>query len=111
MSLINGALLFGLAFAAIPLLLHMLMKSKPKKLLFPALRLIQMRKKTNTRRLRLRHIWLLLLRTLLFALLVLAITRPSLPAANYGLSWVELGTLLGVIAAGAGVYYLSLIHI
>ncbi len=105
MSLINGALLFGLAFAAIPLLLHMLMKSKPKKLLFPALRLIQMRKKTNTRRLRLRHIWLLLLRTLLFALLVLAITRPSLPAANYGLSWVELGTLLGVIAAGAGVYY------
>ena len=51
MSLINQALLFGLAFAAIPLVLHLMMKSKPKKVLFPALRLIQMRKKTNTRRL------------------------------------------------------------
>ena len=105
MSLINQALLFGLAFAAIPLVLHLMMKSKPKKVLFPALRLIQMRKKTNTRRLQLRHIWLLLLRTLLLALLVLAIARPSLPAANYGLSWTELLTFGGIIAAGIGAYY------
>lgn len=105
MSLINSALLFGLGFAAIPLILHLMMKAKPKKLIFPALRLIQMRKKTNTRRLRLRHIWLLLLRTLLLVFLVVAIARPSLPAANYGLSWSELGTLIGVLAVAAGVYF------
>ncbi|MFK7817493.1 MAG: BatA and WFA domain-containing protein [Planctomycetaceae bacterium] len=105
MSLINQALLFGLGFAAIPLVLHLLMKSKPKKVLFPALRLIQMRKKTSTRRLRLRHIWLLLLRTLLFALLVLAIARPSLPAAAYELNWTELGTLAGILAVAAAVYH------
>lgn len=104
MSLINQALLYGLAFAAIPLLLHLLMKAKPKKVLFPALRLIQMRKKTNTRRLRLRHFWLLLLRTLLLAVLVLAVARPSLPAANYGLSALELGTLIGILVVAAGVY-------
>ena len=105
MNLISPQLLFGLAFAAIPVLLHLLMKSKPKKVLFPALRLIQMRKKTNSRRMRLKHIWLLLLRTLLLIGIVIAVARPSLPAANYGLSWTELGTLAGILAVAAGVYY------
>jgi len=76
-------MLYGMALAAIPVILHLLMRSKPKKFLFPALRLIQERRKTNSRRLRLKHFWLLLMRILVICLLVLAIARPSLPAANY----------------------------
>ena len=97
MSLLHPVLLGLLGLVAVPVILHFLMKQKPKKLLFPALRLIEMRRKTNVRRLRLRHVWLLLLRIAIIALLVIAIARPLVPAANYGLSTSELLTLLAVI--------------
>lgn len=105
MSLINPAILYGLGLAAIPVILHFLLRSKPKKLLFPALRLIVVRRKNNVRRMRLRHLWLLLLRILVIALLVLAITRPSLPAANYGLNGREWLTLAAIAVAAAAVYF------
>jgi len=62
MSLINPAILWGFALVSIPVILHFLLRARPKKYLFPALRLIQARRTHNIRRLRLRHIWLLLLR-------------------------------------------------
>gem|GEM_PF-231015 len=105
MSLINPAILYGLGLAAIPVLLHFLLRSKPKKLLFPALQLIVIRRKNNVRRMRLRHLWLLLLRILVIALLVFAITRPSLPAANYGLNRGEILTLLAILGVAAAVYF------
>ena len=102
---INPLILYGLGLAIVPVLLHFLMRSKPKKLMFPALQLIQQRKKTNSRRMRLRHFWLLLLRVLILLLLVLAIMRPSLPSANYGLSGYETGTLAGVILVALMIYF------
>jgi hypothetical protein len=104
MSLINPAILYGLGLAAIPVILHFLLRSKPKKLIFPALRLVQIRRKNNVRRMRLRHVWLLLLRILVIALIVLAIARPSLPAANYAPNWRESLTIAGIAAAAAGTY-------
>ena len=62
MTFLNSAILAGLVAVAIPLILHFLLKQKPKKLLFPALRLIEQRRKQNVRRMRLRHLWLMLLR-------------------------------------------------
>src|SRR5688572_30508378 len=100
MSLINPAILYGLGLAVIPIILHFLLRTKPKKLLFPALKLLQSRRTMNVRRLRLRHLWLLLLRIAVIGLLVLAIARPSLPAADYTPSRTELLTL-GAIAGAA----------
>jgi hypothetical protein len=100
MSLINPALLYGLGLVAVPLLLHLLMKAKPKKLLFPALQLIQKRRMQNTRRIRLRHLWLLLLRMLVLGILIAALTRPSLPAAEYSLNrreWLTMAIIGGVL--------------
>ncbi len=77
MILTHPFLLFGLVLVAIPVILHLLMRAKPKKLLFPALRLIQNRKRTNARRMRLRHWWLLLLRMAVIALLAIAVTGPK----------------------------------
>src|SRR5688572_14914313 len=68
MSFLHPVLLGLLALAAIPVILHFLMRPKPKRFIFPALRLIEMRRKTNVRRLRLRHVWLLLLRIAVVAL-------------------------------------------
>jgi hypothetical protein len=108
MSLINPAILLGLGFAAIPIIIHLMMKAKPKKLLFPALRLIQQRRQKNTRRIRLRHFWLLALRVLVLAAIVMAITRPALPAAQYGLNTRESLTLLGIGIGCLGLYFLMM---
>lgn len=104
MSLLNPAILFGLGLVAVPVILHLLLRQKPKKLVFPAMRLIEKRRKQNVRRLRLRHLWLLLLRMLVIGVLVLAIARPSLPAADYGLNPRELITLCAVIVAVVAAY-------
>ncbi len=106
MSLLNPALIFGLACAAIPIVLHLMMRAKPKKLLFPALRLIQKRRRQNVRRIRLRHLWLLLLRVFVLAILVAALMRPSLPAAQYGLNFKESLTLGLILAAAVAAYFL-----
>ena len=105
MSLLNPALIFGLACAAIPIVLHLMMRAKPKKLLFPALQLIQKRRRQNVRRIRLRHLWLLLLRVFVLAILVAALMRPSLPAAQYGLNFQETLTLLIIISASIITYF------
>ncbi len=73
--------------------------------MFPALRLIQERRSQNVRRLRLRHIWLLLLRIAVIALLVLAIARPSLPAADYFPNMRELLTLLVIVTILLATYW------
>ncbi len=96
MQLINPAIIYGLGLAAVPVLLHMLLRARPKPHLFPALRLLEQRRRHNRRRLRLRHIWLLLLRIALIALLVLAVSRPKLPAADYWPRWP--GEVLGLLA-------------
>src|ERR1700761_2283502 len=105
MSLLHPALLSGLGLAAIPILLHLLMRAKPKRLIFPALRLIQQRRRQNVRRIQLRHLWLLLLRVAVIGLIVLALCRPSLPAANYTLSQFESVTLFLIVAAAVGAYF------
>ena len=105
MSLINASLLFGMVLAAVPVILHMIMRAKPKRIEFPALRLLKTRKISNSRRMQLRHLLLLMLRSLLIAVLVLAIARPSLPAARYGLQWWEWLILALTTAAGIVAYF------
>jgi len=105
MSLLHPALIYGLGLAALPVILHFLMKQKPKRVIFPALKLIQSRQKQNSRRFRLRHLWLLLLRVGVLGLLVFALTRPSLPPANYSFSGREWGVLAAIVAGGMGLYF------
>jgi len=105
MSFLHPALLAGFALVAVPVVLHLWMRPRPKRLMFPALRLLQSRQRQNTRRLRLRHLWLLLLRMAVLALMVLALTRPTLPPANYGLTWTEAIVALVILAAAAALYF------
>ena len=105
MSLIHPALIYAAGLAVIPVILHFLLRAKPRKLPFPALRLILMRRRQNVRRLKLRHVWLMLLRMLVIIGLAIAAARPSLPEASYELSTREMLTLFGVIAAALGTYF------
>lgn len=105
MTFANSWLLWFLGLIVIPIILHFLLRQKPKKLLFPALRLIQTRQRNNVRRMRLRHVWLMLLRVLAIAFLVFALSQPKLPPADYGLSGGETARLLGIAIVAAAAYF------
>ena len=77
MTFLNISLLAGTAFVALPVVLHLIMRRRPRHIEFPALRFIQRQHNTNQRRLRLRHLILLALRAAAIALLALALARPS----------------------------------
>lgn len=104
MTLINASLLAGLALAAVPIVLHLMMRAKPRRIEFPALKLLQTRQTANSRRMRVRHLLLLLLRALLIVVAVIVLARPSLPAAQYGLRWYEWLILIAVAVAALMLY-------
>ena len=77
MTFVNPWLLAGASLVAIPIVLHLIMRRKPRHLEFPALRFVQERHDVNRRRLRLRHLVLLALRALAIVLFAVALARPS----------------------------------
>jgi len=68
---ITGGLLVG-----VPILLHLIMRQEPKKLPFPAFRFLKMKRRINQRKMRLRHLLLLLLRMGLIALIAWVLFQP-----------------------------------
>ncbi len=78
MTFVHPLLLGGLALAGIPVLIHLIMRQKPKRLPFPAFRFLLQKHRSNQTRLRLRQLLLLLLRMAIIAALCLALVRPAL---------------------------------
>src|SRR4051794_19498537 len=78
MSFIHAYLLGGMLLAGVPVLLHLILRQKPKRLTFPAFRFLKARQKINTRRMQLQHLLLLLVRILIISALCLALARPRL---------------------------------
>ncbi len=76
MTFLTAGLAAGMALAAIPLILHLVMRQTPKRVIFPALQLIKQRHKRSTKRLRIKNWLLLLARMALLALMALALARP-----------------------------------
>ena len=76
MSFLHPLALLGLAAAAIPALLHLLERRVPPEAEFPPIRYLSEAERQSARRLKLRHLLLLVLRTALIALIVMAAARP-----------------------------------
>ena len=74
---LNPALVWGLAAAALPLVIHLLFRRRPRPTPFPALEFLLQARRENQRRLRLRKVLLFLARTLVLAAVALAIARPE----------------------------------
>jgi hypothetical protein len=85
LTFIHGYLLGGLALAGLPVLIHLIMRQKPRRLPFPAFRFLRLQHRINQRRLRLQHLLLLLLRMMLIAILCLALARPRLMSGGFSL--------------------------
>jgi hypothetical protein len=105
-SFANAILFAGAGLIAVPILLHLLMRQQPKRIVFPAVRFIKQRQQANRRRLRFRHLVLLAARCLAILLLVLAVARPSIPpelvdrfVASSIVGGLTVVALLGVAAA------------
>ncbi|MBC7854981.1 MAG: BatA domain-containing protein [Pirellulaceae bacterium] len=92
MAFLNVSLLLGGAFFAIPVILHLIMRQKPKHLVFPAVRFVKERRESNTRRLQLRHWLLLALRCAAVIIPALALARPSVASAMWG-NYFALGAM------------------
>ncbi len=96
MTFLNPLVLFGLIGAAIPLIIHLLNLRKLRTIEFSTLTFLKELQQTKIRRLKLKQILLLIIRTLMIILIVLAFSRPALR-----------GTFLG----GIGVHSLSTVLI
>jgi len=82
MTFATPLFLAGTALVVLPIVLHLIMRRKPRHFEFPALRFVQKQHDTNQRRLQLRHLLLLALRMAVIALLALALARPSIKTAG-----------------------------
>lgn len=97
MTFIHPLLLGGLVLVGLPVLLHLIMRQQPKHLIFPAFRFLQLRQRTNQRKLRLRHLILLALRMLLISLMCLALARPKLFSGRFGFLGDEQNAIVVVV--------------
>lgn len=95
-------LLFGGLSVAVPIVLHLIMRQRPKHQPFPAMQFLRKRQTVNTRRLRVRQFLLLTLRCAALILLAAALARPSVASTALG-SWSMVGLLsaLTVLAMAA----------
>jgi hypothetical protein len=84
MTFLNPLVLFGLASAAIPVILHLLNLRKLRTIEFSTLTFLKELQQTRIRRLKIRQLVLLLIRTLLILSLVFAFARPALKGGLFG---------------------------
>lgn len=78
MHFLNPWYLLGLLLASIPIVIHLLIVRKNKTIEFSSLRFLKELQKTQIRRLKLKQILLLILRTLIIVFLIFAFARPVL---------------------------------
>ncbi|GAB4327161.1 MAG: BatA domain-containing protein [Calditrichia bacterium] len=81
-SFLNPAILVALAAGAVPLIIHLLNRHKHKEVYFSTIEFLKQMAQREMRRMRLRQILLLLIRTLMILLLVLAFARPTLTQSS-----------------------------
>ncbi|MBN2001084.1 BatA domain-containing protein [candidate division KSB1 bacterium] len=84
MSFLNPTILFGLAAASLPVLIHLFTRTKSKTVLFSSLNFLRELEQQAIKRVKLREILLLILRTLIIIFIVLAFARPTLRGSMTG---------------------------
>ena len=72
----------------VPIVLHLMMRKRPRHQLFPAMRFLQHRQVANQRQMRLRHWLLLALRMAAIGFLASLFAGPSVDSAGSGY-WIK----------------------
>jgi hypothetical protein len=84
MNLLHPLLAWGLLAVAVPILIHLLLRQRPKPRPWAAMRWLTAAHREASRKWKLTNWLLLLLRCLVVALLALAVARPALPGLGGG---------------------------
>lgn len=84
MTFLNPAVLFGLLAASIPILIHLLNLRKLKRVEFSSLIFLKELQKNKIRKIKVKQWLLLVIRTLILILLVMAFARPALKGISLG---------------------------
>lgn len=84
MNFLNPLFLFGIAAAAIPILIHLFTRRRPREVRFPSLEFLSEVHQSEIRRLKLKQWLLLALRALAIAALATAMSRPALKGSVAG---------------------------
>src|SRR5262245_3686653 len=105
MSFTFPLLLGGLALIGVPVLIHFLMRHKPRAPAFPAFRFLLKRHRSNVTRLRLRHLLLLLLRIGLIVVFCLALAQPRVQENPWSLPTDQPAACVFVFDTSASMEY------
>ncbi len=108
MAFANVSLLLGTLLVGVPIALHLLMRRRPRHIVFPAIQFIRKHQETNRRTLHVRQWSLLILRCLALVLAALALTRVSVSSAVFG-QWLIIGGLTGLFFLIAAMLIISII--
>jgi hypothetical protein len=84
LTFLNQPLLWGMALAAIPIIIHLLFRRRFRRVDWAPMHYLKLSIQRNRRRVRIEQLLLLLLRTLLILLLFFFIARPVMHAAGLG---------------------------
>lgn len=84
LSFVNTPLLWGMALASIPIIIHLLFRRRFRRVEWAPMHYLKLSIQRNRRRIRLEQLLLLALRTLLILLLFFFIARPVIHAAGLG---------------------------
>ena len=83
MNFLNPIILFGLVTASLPVIIHLLSRRKARNVAFPSIAFLEKMRSERIRRLRLKQIIILILRTLIIACIIFAFARPALRSAFF----------------------------
>lgn len=82
LNFLNPILLWALPAGLVPLIIHLLNRQKKREIPFSTTHFLKQMTRKEMRRLKIRQIFLLIIRTLIFLLLILAFARPSLKSSG-----------------------------
>ena len=114
LDFVTPSLLWGATAVSAPILIHLLMRQKPRPRPWAAMRWLLAAVQVAQRRYKLTNLLLLLLRCLLLALLALALARPSLSGVGSGGSLVlvlDATASMGATAEGGGALHRALVEL
>ncbi|MBI1798433.1 MAG: BatA domain-containing protein [Candidatus Eisenbacteria bacterium] len=101
MNFLNPLFLSGLAAAALPILIHLFTRRRPREVEFPSLEFLSEVHQSEIRRLKLKQWLLLALRTLAVAAIAIAMARPALRGSAGGRSGAATTVLALVDVSGS----------
>ncbi len=80
MSFLFPMVLAAAGAAVAPVVIHLILRTKPRKIVFPAMRFVRRTHQANLSKLRLKHLLLLLMRMAMIVLLAVLVARAEVPS-------------------------------